>query len=119
MAQTITKSQGTILKYSQETHLLTWVSAFLVDRKAQGLSPGTQEIYHKKLKKFTDYCQAQLITQIPQITPNQIRLYLLYLEEKGHNLGGMHAAYRTIRTLLAIWRRPIRIPSQPTGDVDR
>jgi hypothetical protein len=81
MSQTTTKSQGTILKYSQETHLLTWISAFLVDRKAQGLSPGTLEFYHKKLKLFTDYCQAQLITQIPEITPNQIHLYLLYLEE--------------------------------------
>ena len=107
MTQTTTKSQGTILKYSQDTHLLTWVGAFLIDRKAQGLSPGTLEFYHKKLKLFTDYCEAQLINQIPQITPNQIRLYLLYLDEKGHNPGGIHAAYRTIRTFLYWWEAEI------------
>jgi hypothetical protein len=52
MTQTTTKSQGTILKYSQDTHLLTWVGAFLIDRKAQELSPGTLEFYHKKTKTF-------------------------------------------------------------------
>ena len=86
---TITKVQGTILKDSQDTHLLTWVGAFLVDRKAQQMSPGTLEFYQKKLKLFTDYCDSQFLTQITEITPNAIRLYLLYLEEKGHNPGGM------------------------------
>ncbi len=53
---TTTKNQGTITKFTQETHLLTWIGAFLVDRKAQGLSKGTLGFYQKKFKLFTDYC---------------------------------------------------------------
>jgi len=29
----IVRDQGTITKYTQETHLLTWLEAFLIDRK--------------------------------------------------------------------------------------
>jgi hypothetical protein len=35
-----TKNQGIILKYSQETHILTWIEGFLIDRKSQNLSKG-------------------------------------------------------------------------------
>ena len=95
MPQNTKINQGTIIKFPQETHLLTWIEAFLVDRKAQGLSEGTLDFYNDKLGLFTDYCNSQLITQITEINPNLIRMYLLYLEEKGHNPGGVHAAYRS------------------------
>jgi site-specific recombinase XerD len=88
-------NQGTILKLSQDTHLLTWIEAFLVDRKAQGLSEGTITFYFKKFELFIEYCEGQLITQVTELDPNQIRWYRLYLEEKGHNPGGVHAAYRS------------------------
>ncbi len=107
MPQNTTINQGTILKLSQETHLLTWIEAFLVDRKAQGLSEGTLTFYCDKLELFTDYCDCQLITQITEINPNQIRMYLLYLEEKGHNPGGVHAAYRSLRTFLYWWEEEL------------
>lgn len=100
---TTTKNQGTITKFAQETYLLIWIDAFLVYRKAQGLSEGTLSFYQKKLRLFTDYCDSQIITQITQMTPNQLRLYLLCLEEKGHNPGGIHAAYRAIRAFLNWW----------------
>ena len=103
MPQNIKINQGTIIKFSQETHLLTWIQAFLVDRKAQGLSRGTITFYRNKLKLFTDYCEDQLITQITEINPSQVRSFLLYLEEKGHNPGGIHAAYRSLRTFLYWW----------------
>jgi site-specific recombinase XerD len=103
MSQSTPLSQRTILKYSQKTHLLPWIGAFLIDRKAQGLSQGTLKFYRIKLKLFTDYCEGQLITQITELDPNQIRWYLLYLEEKGHNPGGIHATYRSLRTFLYWW----------------
>jgi hypothetical protein len=37
MAET-TNNQWTITKFDQDTHLLTWIEAFLIDRKAQGLA---------------------------------------------------------------------------------
>jgi site-specific recombinase XerD len=78
---TTNQDQGTILKVSQDTYILSWINGFLLDRKAQNISKGTLTFYQKKLKLFTDYCNAQVITQITELTPEIIRLYLLYLEE--------------------------------------
>jgi integrase/recombinase XerC len=107
MPQNTKINQGTIIKFPQETHLLTWIEAFLVDRKAQGLTEGTLDFYKDKLALFTDYCDSQLITQITEINPNLIRMYLLYLEDKGHNPGGVHAAYRSLRTFLYWWEEEL------------
>ena len=119
---TTTKNQWTITNLEQETHLLTWVQAFLFDRKAQNMSPGTLHFYQSKLKPFTDYCESQVLNQITELTPNIIRQYLLYLEEQGHNPGGIHACYRTVKTFLlwwenefepADWKNPIRKVKAP------
>lgn len=107
MPQNTKINQGTILNLSQDTHLLTWIEAFLVDRKAQGLSEGTLTFYRKKLELFLEYCEGQLITQVTELDPNQIRCYLLYLEEKGHNPGGVHAAFRSLRTFLYWWEEEL------------
>ena len=80
--------------------LLTWLDAFLSSRKAQGAASGTLRFYSQKLKLFLDYCQAQSLERIGQITATFIRQYLLYLEESGHNPGGRHAAFRSLRAFL-------------------
>ena len=104
---TLTHDQRIITKFQQDTHILTWIEAFLIDRKARGLSSGTIEFYHKKLKQFTDWCNTQLITDITELTAPQLRLFIIHLEEKGHNAGGVHAAYRTLRTFLFWWEEEI------------
>jgi len=40
-----------------DDYLLTWLEAFLVDRKARGMAKGTISNYINKLKKFSNYCQ--------------------------------------------------------------
>jgi len=40
-----------------DDYLLTWLEAFLVDRKARGMAKGTISYYINKLKKFSNYCQ--------------------------------------------------------------
>jgi integrase/recombinase XerD len=99
-------NQWTILE-SQDTYLLTWIEAFLFDRKAQNLSKGTLYFYQKKLELFTSYCETQLINHITEITPQFLREYLLYLESKGHNPGGIHACYRALKTFLYWWQDEI------------
>ena len=89
-------NQRTIKPLVDETYLFTWLEAFLVDRKAAGLAEGTIEFYRLKLEKFAQYCDSLAITEITQITPNIIRSYLLLLQERGHNAGGLHAHYRTL-----------------------
>ncbi|MBK9925421.1 MAG: tyrosine-type recombinase/integrase [Anaerolineales bacterium] len=98
--------QGTIA-YLQDDYLLIWADAFLIDRKAQNMSKGTLEFYRKKLKYFTDYCDTQAVKQITQITPTLLREFLLDLENKGHNSGGIHAVYRTIKTFLRWWENEV------------
>jgi integrase/recombinase XerD len=73
---------------------------FLNDRKAQGTANGTLRFYNQKLKLFLDYCRAHVVERIDQITATFIRQYLLHLEESGHNPGGRHAAFRSLRAFL-------------------
>jgi len=94
------ESQGTINTIRVDDYLLTWMEAFLIDRKASGVTSGTMHFYQIKLKLFSGYCESQTIKYVNQITPTFLRQYLLYIEETGHNPGGRHAAYRTIRTFL-------------------
>jgi len=108
MARTTT-NQWIITKLELDTHLLTWIEAFLIDRKAQGLSDGTLYFYQKKLKLFTEYCEAQVLTQITEISPSFLRQYMLYLEETGHNEGGRHACYRALKTFLYWWEDEVEI----------
>ena len=95
-------NQGTIVT-GMDDYLLLWVDAFLIDRKAQNMSSGSLSFYRKKLKYFTDYCEAQAVKQISQITPTLLREFLLELAYKGHNSGGVHAAYRAVKVFLRWW----------------
>jgi integrase/recombinase XerD len=113
-----------------DDYLLTWAEAFMIDRKARGLSKGTLHFYRTKLKLFLDFCETQVVNQIEQITPTLIRQYILWLDETGHNAGGKHAAYRTLRAFLYWfedevkpegWRNPIRkvkAPRVPVKPID-
>ena len=124
------ETQGTLTNSFVGDYLLTWFEAFLIDRKARGLASGTLRFYRFKLKLFSDFCETQVVTQISQLTPTLLRQYLLYLEETGHNAGGRHAAYRTLRAFLyfyedevepAGWKNPIRkvkAPKVPTEPID-
>ena len=101
------QDQRIITEFSQGTHLLIWLEAFLIDRKAQGLSPRTVEFYHLKLLNFATYCETLAISYIDQVDPNTVRRFLLYLDETGHNPGGIHAHYRAIRAFLNWWEDEI------------
>lgn len=96
------ETQGTIQVSSVDDYLLTWLEAFLIDRKSSGVAEGTLSFYDKKIKLFSDYCEAQAVQRIGQINPSFLRQYLLYLEEHGHNPGGRHAAFRTLRAFF-LW----------------
>ena len=83
------QDQG-FITLSRQDYLPIMDDSFLIDRKSQGFSPETIELYTKKLQYFLKYCERQVLTQVSQITPNFIRRYLLELSET-HNLGGVHA----------------------------
>jgi integrase/recombinase XerD len=121
------ETQRTLQVSTVDDYLLTWLEAFLIDRKAKGVAVGTLRFYRQKIKLFSDYCDALTVKQIGQITPSFLRQYLLYLEESGHNAGGRHAAFRMIRAFFLWyedevepqgWSNPIRKVKAPKVPVE-
>jgi integrase/recombinase XerC len=96
-------NQGTIQNVSQEYYLPIAINAFLLERKAQNLAEGTLYFYKAKLTLFLSFCETQLIKTLEELTPDAIRQFLFYLEQTGHNPGGIHACFRTLRTFLYWW----------------
>ncbi len=77
-----------------------YVESFLKARKSENKTKGTVDFYRKKLKAFVEYCDSQEVKLISQITPSLLRDYLLILEDRGHNPGGVHTYYRAVKTFL-------------------
>ena len=116
-----------------DDYLLTWIEAFMIDRKARGTAEGTQLFYVTKLRLFAEYCEGQAVKNIGQVTASLIREYLLHLEQCGHNPGGRLTAFRTLRAFLywyeseaepEDWKNPIRgkikaprVPTEPLEPV--
>lgn len=110
----------------QSEYLPTLAAAFLLDRKAQNMTKQTQRFYRMKLQTFTEWCDAQSVKTINQITPELLREFFVAMSEKGHNAGGVHAMYRTVKTFLRwyavefepeTWRDPLRKVKPPKVDV--
>lgn len=102
------RNQWSIKKTGEDDDLYTWLEAFLLDRKVQGMSPGTIYFYTKKLELFATFCEEEEITKLTDLTPSDLRDYLLHLEETGHNPGGRHACYRAVKTFLRFWEAEVR-----------
>jgi integrase/recombinase XerD len=100
---TTEKNQWTLSNYLQHDSLEIWIDAFLVSRQSQNLSKGTVEFYKWKLGDFGNFCSSQSIANITQISPAIIREYLLLLENQGHNPGGIHGFYRSVKCFLKWW----------------
>lgn len=84
-----------------KTEALTmWIESFLRDCRVRELSPFTIQYYRAELATFEKFARAQNVTQVPEITPDLLREYLLELEATGHNPGGRHAKYRAVRAFL-------------------
>jgi integrase/recombinase XerD len=98
-----------------------WVGTFLVDRQIRNVSHGTLEFYELKLFPFQEWCHDNRIDDPINLVPGHIRSYLLHLNQRGHNPGGIHCHYRALKTLLRFfedeeepenWRNPInRVPA--------
>ena len=120
------------INFDQDIYQLTddlnqCADAFIYDRQAQNLADGTIRFYKTKMKLFIVFLESLGISNIIDISPQTIRNYLVFLEEKGHNPGGIHAAYRVIKTFLnwwgneaepQNWRNPIKKVRAPKVPVE-
>lgn len=109
MSQHNRLKQGINLKYSAEYPIEIWLHHFLIDRHTRGLTEGTQGFYRKKLAKFVSFCDSREISSLEQVTAHEVRSFLLWLEERGHNAGGIHAFYRALRTFLLWWHAEVEL----------
>lgn len=76
---------------------------FIFDRQSQNMAEGTIQFYRTKMKLFSGFLSSLGIFKITEIEPQTIRNYLVFLEETGHNAGGIHAAYRAVKAFLNWW----------------
>jgi len=122
-----TKQNPYMTPHIYDDYLSVWIDAFLTAKRARGMSKNTILFYTRKLKQFNDYCEAQAVKQIEQLTPSFIREFLLWLETTGHNPGGRHAAYRAVKTFLYWyenenepegWSNPIRKVKPPRVELE-
>jgi site-specific recombinase XerD len=123
-------SQALTLEIYEDDDLRTWINTFLRTGRSRNLATGTIEFYSKKLNAFISYCEDMAISQIAQITPETIRHFLIFLEERQHKPAGIHCYYRSVKTFLrwyeqeieqADWRNPIdkvKAPIVPLEPLD-
>jgi site-specific recombinase XerD len=63
------------------------INAFLIDRQSQNLAKSTIIFYREKLQYFIDFCKAQSIKTVSQITPSDLRMFFVSLQV-NHTPGG-------------------------------
>lgn len=105
-----------------DDNIYLWIDAFLQAKKSENLSKHSIRFYDKSLQVFTNYCNAQSVKNINQITPNFLRDFILYLESEGHNTGGINVFFRSIKAWLnwfeaeiepENWKNPIHKVKPP------
>jgi site-specific recombinase XerD len=120
-------AQGISVTLLQGDDLEHLIQAFLQTKQAENVAKGTLGFYRKKLKLFHTFCTSQGISHISQIQADTIRQYMIFLKERGNNDGGIHACYRTLKTLLRWyereyepegWRNPIKRVKAPMVAVE-
>lgn len=121
---TTTSATNKIMDAFNNDNLQSWIAAFMMDRRAQNMANGTLHFYKARLKDFSAYFESVSIDRVMQIEPSHIRAFLLLLQEKGHNPGGLHSYYRVIKAFLRWfefepenWRNPIRQIKAPKNPV--
>ena len=122
--------QDTINNFQIDDYLEVWLDAFMQDRQAQNMAKGTLHYYRVRLKEFLAYCETREVKRITQIDPPLIREFIVLMQEKGHNPGGVHMYYRVIKTFLRWWEfevepenwknpiRKVKAPKNPIVPLD-
>lgn len=89
------------------------IEAFILDGKARRLSPFTLGIYREKLTHFLAWAASQNIETLAHVDARALRLYLVHLQETGHNPGGVHTHARILRAWLYFLEAEGLIPESP------
>lgn len=75
------------------------VTAFLIAKQAQGVSPRYLDFLRGELRFFGDFLAKEGLDTVQDITAQTVRQYLIELGQR-RNPGGCHCAFRVIKTFL-------------------
>jgi integrase/recombinase XerD len=96
-------NQLTLSTIFEDDFILTSFEGFIIAKRAERRSKRTIEFYVERFRLFTEFCDAQAITRVRQLTPGIVRQWLLWMEDSGKKPGSIHAAFRTLRAFLYWW----------------
>ena len=111
---------------------------FAIDRQARNLTPKTLLWYDQSLDLWRAFCGLESVTSLADVTPSHVRRFIVHLQERGHNPGGVKNIYGAVKALLNWyadedayeqgssngWQNPIRkvktprVPEQPLDPVN-
>lgn len=81
--------------------LVEALDQFLLAKESQGITHKSKRYYSDEVTRFIAYLLDKNITNILDVTPEHIRLFLRKMGET-RNKGGVHASYRPIRAMF-LW----------------
>lgn len=87
--------QALYLKTVPQLPFYLEVYSFLADCQARALSANTLRIYRHNLHAFQGW---SVKADVEEVTASDLRAYLNDLQDAGHNAGGVHQAYRVLKT---------------------
>ena len=105
METNIFLTQSPNLEIYQTDDLRKWIGIYLHACRSRNLAGGTLEFYSKKLGAFAQFCLENNAANIPQISADLIRQFLISLDERGHRPAGIHCYYRSVKTFLKWYER--------------
>jgi integrase/recombinase XerD len=77
-----------------------WAETFLKAKRAEGLAKGSIRFYAESFKSFLSFCDLRCVRQVEEVDADTLRAFLLWLREQGHNPGGIHGHYHSVRAFL-------------------
>lgn len=101
--KTTDRTNDTLIAIREASGLRRWAESFILAKRAEQKSPGTLRFYSEKLKNFLDWCDRRRLGGPEELTAQTVREFLLYLEQAGHNPGGVHGHFRAVKSFVRWW----------------
>ncbi|HHX44616.1 MAG TPA: tyrosine-type recombinase/integrase [Chloroflexi bacterium] len=89
------------------------VAEFVLDRRARNLTPKTLLWYDQSLTIFAAFLEEQGVVTTEAVTPGALRRFLLNLQERGHNPGGVRNIWGAVKAYLRWYGGELAPPDWP------
>lgn len=96
----LTANNQPSLRLLPHSELDAELQEFTIDRQARNLAPKTLLWYDQSLAHFRAFCMAEGVSSLAQVRPSHLRRFLVHLQERGHNPGGVRNIWGAVKALL-------------------